>query len=453
MAVLCDLPPEILRIIVDILLTDGNARLALRQKLKYRALLPLGSCSWYYRRFCLECGLFWRINSSLQSPSSGTGRLLRNFGPQPVSLVVDLGAPDTWALCESVLKAFPNVEEIGLVQRRRADDSPLDMDMLSSQLCLSEFQGTRLTLMNAWLSYKDLVLLERLKSWRNVTTISVFQSGLIREEGQLPSRFFGSVFPKLGKLVVCYGNTELASGKSHGLYRLVELILISSTCISQFEISSGVSTEGEDAQAEVSRKLKGDLLKLLRVNHTRDSLTSLVDEDGVQSEASFLDFLGKYYAATFGDQPFQKMTFFSFRLAEPLMENLAEWLWSAIIYFGKKLECILVETTYKDGVERDRPVEGAVLLGPLLYRGLAPVGKLRIMKLLIGNPRDGYLFYNLGIVWTGVLKVFQRGHLSEAQCRKEVEKYQNFPSRRYSKRLQSGKMIRVELDETIAPQP
>jgi hypothetical protein len=450
MAALCDLPPEILDIILDLLLTDGNVGFDLRQKLKYRALLPLASCSWYSRRFCVQRGLFWRVDSSFQNPSSVAGQILRNFGPQPVSLLVDLAAPDTWALCGGALKVFPNLEEIGFAHGRRDDYSPIDMDRLSSQLCLSGFHGSRLVLKNAWLSCKDLILFERLeKRLGNITTMSVIQSGLIGQECQLPSRLFGSVLPKLEKVTVCCGNKESAVFEVHGLHRLVELILLSSS-ISKFEIFSGAPSERSDGKGASSPKIKVDLLKLLR-QYTYHSLTAHVDEDGVGTEDYVMEFLRDYTIEESPHQPFERVRFFSFRFEQPEVEKFfVGFFYVALVFFGAKLECILLETTYKKDIDRDGLVNGALegLQSREYYVHLVPGGKSRNVDVFIGNARDGYSFYRLWLAYPGGARMVQRRHLSASQCKDEIEKYQDGPvgsSIRHSDRLRRQKVIRERL--------
>jgi hypothetical protein len=440
MAVLWELPLEILHIIVDLLLADGNIGHVVGKTWTCRSVLALASCSWYYRHFCVERGFFWRVDSSLQCHSSVTGQILRSFGPPPVSLMVDLAAPDTWALCRGVLKAFPRLEEIGFL-RKTCDQSPIDLETLSSQLCHSGFQGTRLVLKDAWLGCKDLLLFEVLeKLWGNVTTLSILQAGLIPEDSvSLPSKFFGSALPNLQKLVICARNDEFTTPGSHALYQLVELIL-SSSKISQFEISCVGSTDAPAELSETPRKGKLDFLNLLR-KHAAGSLTTSIDNDEITGD-TFLETLTAYDRSL--PSPFEMVRFCSFRFGEPEMEEYFYlWFLTIFLYFGISLECILVETVYNEEPHRELRVsktwdqeEYCANMGLLDYH--FPGGVLPNLKIIIGNGRDGYLLYHMDLSWPSQ-RVLQRRHLSQAECKSEVEKYLEVQGRRQRGQKQKKK--------------
>jgi hypothetical protein len=151
------LPPEILHIIVDLLLADGDqVGHVVGNKWTYRHALPIASCSWYFWHIVAQRKAFWRVDSRCTSLSSVTGQILKKFGPPPASLMVDLAKPDTWAMCGGILKAFPKLEEIGFLLGRGCMLSKIDLTTLSSHL--SGFQGSRLLMKNAWFTRKDLIL-------------------------------------------------------------------------------------------------------------------------------------------------------------------------------------------------------------------------------------------------------------------------------------------------------
>jgi hypothetical protein len=397
----------------------------------------------------------------MQCSSSVAGRILRDFGPSPISVMVDLAAPDTWAFCGAVLKAFPKLEEIGFIHSRTGDHhSGIDLKVLSSHLCVSGFKGSRLVLKNVWLRCRDLILLEQLQEgWENVTTLSVLRSGLAPEEGEFPSRFFGSVFPRLGKLIVCGGKEESAPVDSNGLYRLLELVVATSS-ISQFEISSIGPAQHSEEQTQASRKSKWDFLYLFGMN-AHDTFTSLVDEDGLATDDSVEEFFNAYrferYFISFW--PFSRMRFFSFRLEErqlerhfgiPSEERFGNFLWSVLAFCGENLECILVETMYRAEPGRELRVSTILqfdLEGLQAHSILFPGSNLPNVKVIVGNAKDGYEFYDLKLSWP-LPRLVRSGRLSASQCKDKVQTYVQVQSPpvdniRRSERLRRKNKIRV----------
>jgi hypothetical protein len=125
--------------------------------------------------FVLSADCFGVFARACKVSSSMTGYILRYFGPSPVSLMMDLAAPETWSLCEGVLKAVPKLDEIDFMHGiSDGHHSTIDLERLSSRLHLSGFRGSRLVLKNAWLGCNDLMLFERLnKSWNWLTPLDV----------------------------------------------------------------------------------------------------------------------------------------------------------------------------------------------------------------------------------------------------------------------------------------
>jgi hypothetical protein len=265
--------------------------------------------------------------------------ILKNAEPPLVSLVLDLEESDTWSLCGAIMKKFPNLEELGFSYGGRGK-SILNLDALSSELCLGEFRGSRFVLKDARLRWHELGMFEALGRglWSNVTTVSLLQSRLFRDKGGTsapPSNFFRLIFPKLKKLVV---SCRPAAGyKSPGFLPLVKLFL-SSSRISHFEIRCGDTKNASEEQIESSVKTRSGILRLFR-KYIRCSLKCLVDGDAIGPYSSVSAFWNAYKTDPAVDfLAFKRVKFVSFRLernpvgymlGEPLHFNLL-LLWTIL---------------------------------------------------------------------------------------------------------------------------